>query len=497
MGALRPRTALKKVLIALSNMTTKFWNYISMTLSRSRILFRATRKIQVWFRRSNPAKLLILGYLTIASVGAFLLSLPIATGGKPIRFIDAFFTSTSALCVTGLIVKDTPQFFSFFGELVILILIFIGGLGYMTLGYFFLTQLRSKLTVKKLVLESFPGVQVGDLMEFVLRIVRLSLTFQLIGAVLLYIAFLSHGIPVAQALWHSIFNSVSAYCNAGFSTFSTSLTEFKGDYIVNIVVMSLIVIGGLGFVVLEEVWQRFRGGSLPVKKKLSLHTKVVFLWTTILIIVGFVFILFQEWDKSFSGLSLREKILASLFQSITPRTAGFNTVPISDLTPGTHLLLLIFMFIGGSPTGTAGGIKTTTFAALFMWLLAYLKGKRTVAFSGHRLPDSALRRGIAIFFGGLLYVMGVTLLIFIVERANAKDFIPYMFEVISAFGTVGLSFGLSGTNTSLVAGFTDFGKTLIIITMFVGKVGVLSAMAAIISREYEYYRYPEGKYIVG
>ncbi len=456
------------------------------------------RKFLVMLKTAHPARLLFIGYVLISLVGAVLLMLPFMRTTGTISFLDALFTSVSALCVTGLIVKDTANFFTFWGQLVILTLIFVGGLGYMTLGYFFLSQLRSKLTVKKLVLETFPGVQIGNLGHFIIRIIRVALFLQVSGALLLFLDFLLRGFSPIRASWHAVFNSVSAYCNAGFSTFATSLVQFKGDFLINGVISSLIVIGGIGFVVIEELISYWENRNMLPHKKISLHTRVSLTATAILIVTGAITIYFLENAHLFSSYSFSEKLLASIFQSVTPRTAGFNTVPIDKLTPGSHLLLIVFMFIGGSPTGTAGGVKTTTTAALFFWLLAYSKGRQTVSFGGYRLSDDTLKRAIAIFFWGSIYIVAASMALFVAERANASDFIPYLFEVVSAFGTVGLSFGSHHfQNVSLAADFTDAGKFIIIITMLVGKVGILAALSSIVRREREYFRYPEGKYIVG
>ncbi len=455
-------------------------------------------QVIVALKTSHPARLLFGGYVFISLVGALLLMLPF-TRTSGLSFIDAFFTSVSALCVTGLIVKDTANFFTFWGQLIILVLIFIGGLGYMTLGYFFLSQLRSKLTVKKMVLETFPGVQVGNLGQFVVRILKVAVFLQVLGFLLLAVDFINiHGKPVSEGLWHAAFNSISAYCNAGFSTFANSLEDFKADFIVNGVIIALIVIGGIGFVVIEEIIDHWTHRHKLPRRKISLHTRVALLASGLLILVGAVMIYFFENTHLFASFSLKEKVLASIFQSVTPRTAGFNTVSIKELTPGTHLLLLVLMFIGGSPTGTAGGVKTTTTAALFFWLLAYSKGRETVSFGGYRLPDETLKRAVAIFFWGMVYVVLATMAIFATERASASNFIPYLFEVVSAFGTVGLSFGsVAHKNVSLAADFTNAGKFIIIITMLVGKVGILAALSSFVRRERQYFRYPEGKYIVG
>ncbi len=487
---MRQRGKLKKLWALLEETDIKF---------AVRWLFKLVkREFVIALKTSHPARLLFIGYILISLVGAGLLMLPFTRTNGDLSFLDALFTSVSALCVTGLIVKDTAGFFTFWGQLIILTLIFVGGLGYMTLGYFFLSQLRSKLTVKKLVLETFPGVQVGNLGHFVIRIIKVALFLQVSGAILLFIDFLFRGIPPIKALWHASFNSVSAYCNAGFSTFATSLMQFRGDFLVNGVISALIVIGGIGFVVIEETISYWENRHALPHRKLSLHTRVSLMATVLLLSAGALMIYFLENSHLFADYTLSEKILASIFQSVTPRTAGFNTVPIDRLTPGSHLLLLVLMFIGGSPTGTAGGVKTTTTAALFFWLIAYSKGRKTVSYSGYRLPDETLKRAIAIFFWGSAYIVLASMALFVAERANASDFIPYLFEVVSAFGTVGLSFGSQHfQNVSLAADFTDAGKFIIIVTMLVGKVGILAALSSIVRREREYFRYPEGKYIVG
>jgi trk system potassium uptake protein TrkH len=456
------------------------------------------RRITHRVRKVNPFKLLVLGYVAVISAGALLLLLPFSRNGS-LSVLDAVFTSTSATCVTGLIVKDTPVFFTIFGKSVILVLIQLGGLGYMSFASMVLFSVgkRGSLAMRVTVKESYPEIHLGQLQEFVKRVFVFTIIAEVIGAILLFIAFTSSGIPTLTALGHAGFNSVSAFCNAGFCTFSTSLQGFSGNAMVNAVVILQLVLGGLGFVVLEDVYLRF---FKRTKRKLHLHTKVVFLSSIVLLAIGAIWILGREYTNAFRGLPLGEKVLISLFQSATPRTAGFNTIDVSMFRPGTILLTAFFMVIGGSPGGTAGGIKTTTISAAFLWLRAYFKGRERPHVLGYSLSVGTLPRvfAIVVLSVGTLGVGTLLLSLFESNGVRTNGFLPYLFEQTSAFGTVGLSTGsLQQANVSLARDFSFAGKCVIIATMIVGRAGVLSIAASLFGRKEEPIEYVEGKYIVG
>ncbi len=448
-------------------------------------------------KKLTPVKILILGYFSIILVGAFLLLLPISRRG-PLGLTDAIFTSTSAVCVTGLIVKDTPVFFTFFGKLVILLLIQIGGLGYMTFATVFIFALgrRSSLKLRLIAAESFPALTPGNIWKFAINVLKITFLLEGLGAALLFIGFLMHGIGPVRAFLHSIFISVSAFCNAGFATFSDSLVSFRANAIVNLTVMALIFIGGIGFFVIMELYERY---ILKIRKKLSLHTKAALSISGVLILLSTLFFLIYESIYGYGHYNLIERIFASMFQAVTPRTAGFNTIDLNFYHPASLFLLIVLMIIGGSPGGTAGGIKTTTFYAYLAWIKAYFQRKEPV-FHGYRIPEESLKRAVTILIITTLVILSAGFLLSITELHGIEKngLLPYLFEIASAFGTVGLSLGSKiYQNVSLSADFSILGKWIIITLMLIGKVGVLSIVALLAEKKAEPVRHVEGKYIVG
>ncbi len=448
-------------------------------------------------KKLTPVKILIMGYFSIILLGAFLLLLPFSRRG-PLGLTDAIFTSTSAVCVTGLIVKDTPVFFTIFGKLVILLLIQIGGIGYMTFATVFIFALgrRGSLRLRLIAAESFPALTPGNIWRFAINVLKITFILEFFGALLLFTGFVLHGIKPSLAILHSIFISVSAFCNAGFATFSDSLVSFRANAIVNFTVMSLIFIGGIGFFVIMELYEKF---VTREKKKLSLHTKAALSISAVLILVSSVFFFVYESIYGYGNYNLIERIFASLFQAVTPRTAGFNTIDLNFYHPASLLFLIVLMIIGGSPGGTAGGIKTTTFYAYLAWIRAYFQRKEPV-FHGYRIPEESLKRSVTILIITTIVILLAILLLSISEVAGIQKngILPYIFEIASAFGTVGLSLGSKMYhNVSLAADFSIFGKWIIISLMLIGKVGVLSIVALISEIKPEPVRHVEGKYIVG
>ncbi len=411
--------------------------------------------------------------------------------------MDAWFTSTSALCVTGLIVKDTGSFWTPWGQAIILALFQVGGLSYMTFASLFLFLLgkRGSLAFRRAAAASFPALSLGDVKPFVRKIVLYALGFEALGAALLALRFLPrYG---AGGLWHALFNSISAFCNAGFSTFSTSLTSWRADPVVNSVIMSLIVLGGLGFFVLLELEERLRRR----RRRLSMHTRAV-LWSTALLLVASaaLFLLAESLWGVMRGMGIAERLWASAFMAVTPRTAGFNTVDYGAITPFSKLLTMLLMFIGGSPGGTAGGLKTTTFAVLGLWLAAKMRRRKVAQGFGYSLPPEALENAFLVLALGLFTLTLSTLLLGLTDGAGIarRGFLPYLFEIFSAFGTVGLSMGSKLIpNTSLSADLTPLGKLIIIFTMLLGRIGVLSVFMALLRREEAGVRPVKGKIVVG
>jgi len=439
----------------------------------------------------SPPRIVVLSFLGAILLGTIILSLPVSVvSGEDIGFIDALFTATSATCVTGLVVKDTGLFFSNFGQIVILCLFQAGGLGIMTLSTVFAVILGKKLSLKEnLVIQSTVGRErKKGIITLLKYIVLLTLVFEAVGTV----AFLLLGFSFKSALFHT----VSAFCNAGFSIYSSSFISYQGDLMTNLVMMILIIAGGLGFVVLLELPKlRFCFSSHKrFRAKLSLQAKIALSVSLALFVLGAMGILVLENNGVLAGLSVNNKICASLFQSATARTAGFNTVDINGLSAAGKWLLILLMFIGASPGSTGGGIKTVTFGVIIAGLWAMMKNRPNVSLFGRRLSSEALNKAIVIVGLGLLWIFIFTLILSFTESTRNHDqdfFIKMLFEVTSAFGTVGLS-------TGVTPGLTITGKVLIIITMFVGRIGPLTlALAVALREQMPSFKYPEEKVMVG
>ncbi|WP_342665755.1 TrkH family potassium uptake protein [Thermicanus aegyptius] len=436
----------------------------------------------------NPARLFVLGFGLLILLGSILLSLPISTAsGKGLPYVDALFTATSAVCVTGLVVVDTGTTFSLFGKIVIMLLIQIGGLGFMTMATLFSLILGRKITFRERVIiqESFNHATLEGIVKLVQRVLLYTFVLEGIGALLLALYWLP-SMGWKKALFFGIFHSISSFNNAGFDILGNfqSLTPYVSDPYINLVVISLVILGGLGFFVLSELFHfRFR-------KRLSLHTKVVLMTSMTLLIAGAVFIFLFEYTnpKTLGSLDWAGKVLAPIFQSTVARTQGMNTLPIGDMRQATLLILILLMFIGASPGSTGGGVKTTTFMVLVGAVWSMIQGKRDVVFFKQRLPERLIFRALSVTLISFLLVFSTSILLSMTERA---DFLTILFESTSAFGTVGLSMGLTPH-------LTVFGKLILSFTMFAGRVGPLTfALALILRRREEHFRYNEGKVMIG
>lgn len=410
--------------------------------------------------------------------GTVLLRLPFAHEGPPIGWLDALFTATSAVCVTGLIVVDTGTQFSFFGELVILILIQIGGLGIMTIGTTVLLALgQSPTVILRHLLTGIAGHKQAIRARDILFMVFLA-TFvaEAIGAVLLFIPF-SRSYPVEQAIWLAIFHSVSAFCNAGFSLWSDSLTRFAGDPIVNATVMVLIILGGLGFVVLVEVrsWITTRLRQRGNQARLSLHSKIVLTGSAFAIVVGALLIGVLESTNVLAALPWNERLFIVVFQSVTARTAGFNTVDTSALSNPTLLVLIALMFVGGGSGSMAGGIKLTTAATVAILVLQRLRGNREIHMFRRAIGQATIQRSVTLAVLASVLIASTIYFIEIVRRsgpptlADRGELLAVIFEVVSAFGTVGLSMGIT-------AALEPLAEAAVVFLMFTGRVGPLILM---------------------
>ncbi len=430
--------------------------------------------------RLKPEQMFIITFVGLIILGSLLLSLPRATvlpGSMP--YTDALFTSTSAVCVTGLIVVDTAAYFTMFGKIVILILIQIGGLGLMTFTsflsiFFFKTMsFRERFLMSDMLSADFAL----DVQKIIGKILTITFTIEALGAALLFTKWHSCFKTLGEALFHSVFHAVSSFCNAGFSTFSNSLMDYRGDLSVNLTVMFLIVIGGLGFVVIVDLFQP-SGGR---KKLLMLQSKIVLATTAGLILLGAVVIFFLESDGLMAGMGLKEKILASFFHSVTPRTAGFNTLNTAGFSLPVLLMTMVFMFIGASPGSTGGGVKTTTFGILIATVWATMKNRESVDVFYRRIPARIIHKAVSLIVISAGYLFTVFMILIMSEDLNVTDL---LFELMSAFGTVGLS-------TGITASLSTAGKIIIMLTMFVGRLGPVTLAMALSRPETAPVNYPE------
>ncbi len=439
----------------------------------------------------KPAQVLALGFFSVILLGAIILNTPfVTTEGESIGFINALFTSTSAVCVTGLVVVDTGTYWNELGQTIILILIQIGGLGFMTMATLFAMIVGKRISLKSRIMmqESLNHLDISGVVRLTKRIVLMTFCIEGIGAILLSRHFIKE-FGFYKGVGYGIFHSVSAFCNAGFDLMGggRSLTSYVDNPYVNIVVMSLIIIGGLGFVVIMDIL-KFKGF-----KKWSLGSKVAVCTTGILIFVGAVlfFVLESNNPDTIGNLSSTGKFFGSLFGSVTPRTAGFNTVATEKLMPATLLVTMVLMFIGGSPGSTAGGVKTTTITVMVLTIISIIKGKRDTEAFGRRISKDTVNRALGILGIAITILISVVIILSITEAASLDKI---MFEAISAFGTVGLSAGLSQDLTLI-------GKLVIAFTMFMGRVGALTIIFAATTKlknnEKLMLRYPEGRISIG
>lgn len=458
---------------------------------------------QKLFGQLPPASKIVVSFLAAILVGTVLLLMPFASKGSgSIGLINALFTATSAVCVTGLVVADTATTWTVFGQTVIIILIQIGGLGIMTAAYSFILVLGRRMGLKErmTIRESLSEFNIQGIVKLFRTILIATFSVELAGALILSTRF----IP-AFGFWNglakSFFHSISAFCNAGFDIMGTegapfvSLTGFNGSPVVVLTIALLFIVGGLGFVVWKDLIQyeadeeggrkRFR---LRRFRDLILHSKVVLIMTGILIVAGTVLILVFEYDNTLAGMGFLKKLENAFFHSVTPRTAGFNTLPVDGFLPETQFITAILMFIGASPGSTAGGIKITTMAIIFFSIISFLRGSEEVNMLKRKVPQAVIRKAFAIFFVAMTIVFITT---FVLLLSGAGTFKECIFEAVSAFGTVGLSTGIT-PSLSIV------GKIAITLTMFIGRVGPLALAVSLSPLTVKKpYQYPEGKISVG
>lgn len=447
-----------------------------------------------------PARASFLWYLLLIVVGALLLWHPVshAPGRVPLSLLDAVFTSTSAVCVTGLTVRSTGNDLSFFGQAVVMGLIQLGGIGIMTVTTYltFGAGRGSGLRDRAVASETLGAGERSDLRRLMRNVILLTLFFEGIGALILWIRNL-WDYPPHVALWHAMFHSVAAFCNAGFGLLDDNLIPYQRDPLVNLTIGGLIVIGGLGFPVLLDIRRHWRGPWGGRWNRLQLHSKLMLIGTILLLVGGTGAILLLEWEATLRGMPLWQKLLVAGFQSTVPRTAGFNTVPIGDLTDATLFVIIVLMFIGAGPCSTGGGFKVSTLMALFHRSLSTFRGQQRVHLFRRHLPDDVVQRAmtVALLFSFVATLAVIALLV--VERTDEPHsrsddiFLDATFEVASALGTVGLTTGLT---TQL----SDFSRVIVIVLMFIGRLGPIAVVVALSATvRPQYVAFPEERPLIG
>jgi len=443
--------------------------------------------------RMPPEAVIVVSFVLLITLGTGLLLLPFCWSDTTITPIDALFTATSAVCVTGLTVLDTGADFSLAGQVVILALIQIGGLGIITLSSFFAVIMGKRMPVRQqeIVRQTYSSFDARSFLRLVRRIVLFTLGFELLGAAGLFVSW-RDDFPTVQALGYSLFHAVSAFCNAGFSTFSGNLVAYRGDWAVNLIIMALIFLGGIGFLVIYDVERRLFYRSTPGVRELSLHSKLALFTSVVLIVAGTLIFLVLEYGNALGPMSFGDKILASLFQAVSPRTAGFNSVDLGMISSTTMVLIMLLMFVGGSPGSTAGGIKTTTLAVILVVAYNRFRGNSTANVLRRTIPEKNITEA-----GVIVIVSLAVLLLFnfglgwsesgsVPHRQDGALFIDSAFETVSAFATVGLS-------TGITPDLSDWGKIQIALLMLIGRVGPLTIAVAVARRRkrplnLEYYR---------
>lgn len=448
--------------------------------------------------RLRPAHVIVLGFLGLIFLGAFLLCLPISSRARTwTPFLDALFTAASAVCVTGLVVVDTGTHFSMFGQVIVLLLIQAGGLGFMTLTTMVMLLLRRKITLKdRLVIqEALNQNENKGLVRLTRNILFVTLAIEGAGFLLLIPAFaIEHG---GIGVWFAAFTAVSAFCNAGFDVLGsvsgafTGLTGFASNVLLNLTVCMLIILGGLGFSVIMDI-----GKNKFNFRRLTFHSKIVLVFTGILILLGWVFFFAAEFNNTatMGNMSLGNKIMAGFFQSVTCRTAGFNTVNQNDLNSASKLVSMLLMFIGASPGSTGGGIKTTTLAILILMVIAGIKSDENVVVSKRTISYRNALKSVSVALVGLTLVFMVGLILLVSEHGHVPpDLLTLdnvLFETFSAFGTVGLSSGMTQF-------MSPIGKILLMLVMFFGRVGVITIGLMFMRKKPNDIRYPEGNIMIG
>ncbi len=444
------------------------------------------RKLSV---RLRPVQIIAIGFALIVFCGALLLLLPFAgRNGEGLSFFDALFTAVSAVCVTGLTVVDIWSRFSGFGQAVLLVLIQIGGLGFMSVTIFFFLVMGKKIGLRQrsLLMEAMSSLNLGGIVLLVKRVLIGTAIFELGGAALLSLRFCP-ALGLGRGIWFALFHAVSAFCNAGFDLMGvfgaySSLTPFAGDALVNTVIMALILIGGIGFF----IWGDLIENGLRFSSY-SLHTKIMLFATAVLVLAPAVVFFFSEADGAFAGMSLGERVLASFFQSVTFRTAGFNTADFTNMSGGGWLVSLFLMFVGGGVGSTAGGVKVTSIVAVALSSLSVVSGKKDAEAFGRRLDAEQVSRAYAICVYTLILALAGSLIILLAQPLPAKD---VLFETFSAVCTVGVSTGITRE-------LAPVSRIVIMLLMYIGRLGSVSALMAVAEKRGARLQLPVEKIIIG
>lgn len=444
-------------------------------------------------KRFTPVQIIAIGFASIIFIGAFLLSLPIANEqGIRTPFVDCIFTSTSAVCVTGLVTVDTGTYWSYFGKTVIIILIQVGGLGFISFATLIALITGKRITLKErlLIRESISSTSLQGIVRLARYILMFTFSIEFIGAALLSIQFIPE-FGLGKGIYYSIFHAISAFCNAGFDLMGgyNSVTQYSNNSLIILTLSALIIIGGLGFYVWDDIY------NYKKNKRLSLHTKVVILMSSFLIVFGFIMFMLFEFSnpETLKNMPMKEKLLSAFFASVSPRTAGFNSINLASMSMASILLTIILMFIGGSPGSTAGGIKTSTAGVLLLTVISVIKGREDTEVFKKKIGKETVYKAFAVVVIALGLVFTVTVLLTITESGAGVPFEQYLFEATSAFGTVGLTMGLTQKLTTI-------GKIIVAITMYAGRIGPLTLLVAIAIRsdnKTNSIKYPEGKILVG
>jgi trk system potassium uptake protein TrkH len=432
-----------------------------------------------------------LSFIGTILIGTFLLMLPVCThSGENISFVDALFTSTSAVCVTGLIVQDTATYFTPIGQVIILILFQLGGLGIMAFSTLILLVAGRKVSIQdKIIIQSdYHHTAAKNVKSLIKNIFFYTVAIESVGTIFLYLNWYGK-FPGLKGLFYSLFHAISAFCNAGFSVFSDNLESFGSDIWTNVTIMTLIVLGGLGFLVLSESTGFFFRFVRRGQRKMSLHSKLVWIITLLLIIFPFFSFLMIEWSHSLQGFSLKEKILASLFQVITPRTAGFNTMELGSLHPAVIFMLISLMFIGASPGSTGGGVKTSTLGVIFAFIKSRIAARESINIFYRTLSMELVTKAFIVVILSICVISISCAILFLTQPGMSME--ETFFEVFSAFGTVGLSLGMT-------AKLNAVGKVVIVFSMFIGRIGPLTILY-VFTREKAFgkFQYVEENVMIG